>query len=965
MKWLVSRVRKGSAVFALAVVLSLTGSLEHRAVSQSIPVPAQADRVGVPYDWSHRHLIFSQPASAAAQRTIERDPRYWQQKNRARYAKTTRLPDPTRMPSPRALLAPGPTGIDWSESLGTSSLNFNNLVNYPAKYSFNMANPTPDCVNDYVVYTLPVANSNDFNLIAFNNLYVNDSGTGACSGTTPSVLFAYNASHNNGPLNSSPVLSEDGTQIAFVENTNQAVFNVLKWKSGNVNHSTFGMPYNAQPLPACGSSAPPCEYSIQYSTSGATLSAPYIDYATDTAYVTDDVGVVTAISPVFGGGQPTIRFSVSAPSSLIMTPPVYDSVSKNVFAADFHGNLYYVRTAAGSGGTCVSGVPPCLGSPTLDVADNKQVFESPLVDSSSGTVFVFSNGSPKAIYNGQYSSVVQTTTTLSTTRVATIGLNGNQQAFAGTFNNNYLTQPSTGGLYACGTDSGNHNIPTLYEITFSGTSMNTGPAAYGPLSLATGQTFCSPLTEVFNQSSGQDELYLSVAANCPSSTSGGCVEFFDITKGFPSAATAVAAESGGTNGIIVDNVSGNSSVTNLYFVTRNPQLCTEYTGGTGSQGNCAVQLNQSLFPPPGATCVAINAVLGAPITPVTMVGSGGAGGPYTFTATGLPAGLTISGGGAISGTPTVSGTFNYTVTVTDSAGNAGTVNCSVTVATASNLICPSVSSDDVGVPFYSPAITISGGTAPYTFSVANGTLPAGLALSTSTGAITGTPTAPGTFSIQATDSKGVVLAGTCSFTISLANFSKVSFLERYAANLNIGESYIDITNTGANGASLYGPGFVTTNPGNICVNVYAFDPSEDLISCCSCLVTPDQTVNLGVIRDLTVNTLTPANPTSVTVKLLSSLAGGDGTGTSCANTAALVTSATLASGMAAWGTTPHATPASGTYATTETAFTPATLSVGELASIGNRCAFILGNGSGFGVCNSCRAGALGATEFRQ
>ncbi len=362
-----------------------------------------------------------------------------------------------------------------------------------------------------------------------------------------------------------------------------------------------------------------------------------------------------------------------------------------------------MRTAAGSSGTCVSGVPPCLGSPTLDVADNKQIFESPLVDSSSGTVFVFSNSSPQATYNGQYSSVVQTTTTLSTTRVATTGPAGNQPAFAGTFNNAYLSQPSSGGLYACGTDSGNQNIPTLYAITFSGTSMNTGPAAHGPLSLATSHTFCSPLTEVFNQSSNKDELYLSVALNCPSLTNGGCVESFDITNGFPSATTALAAENGGTSGIVIDNVSnggtGNASETNLYFATQNTQLCTVYTGGTGSQGNCAVQLSQYVAPPVSATCIVINAVQGTPITPVTMVGSGGTGGPYTFTATGLPAGLTISSGGAISGTPTVSGTFNYTVTVTDSAGNKGTVNCSLTVASTSNLTCPAVGSGEVNVLF--------------------------------------------------------------------------------------------------------------------------------------------------------------------------------------------------------------------------------------------------------------------------
>jgi hypothetical protein len=69
--------------------------------------------------------------------------------------------------------------------------------------------------------------------------------------------------------------------------------------------------------------------------------------------------------------------------------------------------------------------------------------------------------------------------------------------------------------------------------------------------------------------------------------------------------------------------------------------------------------------------------------------------------------------------------------------------------------------------------------------------------------------------------------------------------------------------------------------------------------------------------------------------------------------------------MAAWGTTLHATPTAGSYATTETPFTPATLSPGEAASIGGRCASILGNGSGFGVCNSCRAGGLGGGKTNQ
>jgi len=186
------------------------------------------------------------------------------------------------------------------------------------------------------------------------------------------------------------------------------------------------------------------------------------------------------------------------------------------------------------------------------------------------------------------------------------------------------------------------------------------------------------------------------------------------------------------------------------------------------------------------------------------------------------------------------------------------------------------------------------------------------------------------------------------------------FQVRYFANLTVGESYIDFSNDGANGCPLLGPGFGGAS-GNICVNVYAFSPDEQEISCCSCLVTCNGLWNLGVNRDLTSNTLTGVIPSSVVVKLVATLAGTGGTGTSCTNSAATANTATLVSGMVAWGTTLHnAPPGVTTYHVTETAFTPATLSAAELASIAGRCASILGNGSTFGICKSCRMGGLGA-----
>jgi hypothetical protein len=186
------------------------------------------------------------------------------------------------------------------------------------------------------------------------------------------------------------------------------------------------------------------------------------------------------------------------------------------------------------------------------------------------------------------------------------------------------------------------------------------------------------------------------------------------------------------------------------------------------------------------------------------------------------------------------------------------------------------------------------------------------------------------------------------------------FQVSYAANPAAGESIINMINTGAQGAPLLGPGLGGA-AGNICVNVYAFDPAEELVSCCSCLLTPNQVMNLGVSANLTIKTQTGVVPTSVTIKLLSTLAGTLGAGTSCTNSAS-VGAPTFANGLVAYGTTPQQLTSTGVYNMVEHPFIPSSLSAGELASITGRCAAIIGNASGYGICTQCRPGALGATK---
>ena len=208
-----------------------------------------------------------------------------------------------------------------------------------------------------------------------------------------------------------------------------------------------------------------------------------------------------------------------------------------------------------------------------------------------------------------------------------------------------------------------------------------------------------------------------------------------------------------------------------------------------------------------------------------------------------------------------------------------------------------------------------------------------------------------------------------SFALSVVAFAQpnatvdTQYQIRYVANLNLGDSVINITNSGARGAGL-AAGTAAGTTGAICVNVYAFSPDEQMISCCSCPVTPNGLVSLSARRDLVNNTLTPAVPTSIVVKLVASTPVAN----SCTGSAA--SWGPLTPGMLAWGTTVHAGAVAGSASViTETAFLPATLSggtdssfvgIGEARRLQDLCTFINANGSGFGICSSCLLGGLGA-----
>lgn len=142
--------------------------------------------------------------------------------------------------------------------------------------------------------------------------------------------------------------------------------------------------------------------------------------------------------------------------------------------------------------------------------------------------------------------------------------------------------------------------------------------------------------------------------------------------------------------------------------------------------------------------------------------TGGVGTTTFSTASTLPNGLTLSGDGVLSGTPTQSGTFPIVVTATDANGCTGTgptYNLVINTCPVITVTNPATTTGTAGTAF-SQTFTSSGGAGTPTYSTGS-TLPTGLTLSPS-GVLSGTPTQPGTFPITVTATDANNCTGTGS-----------------------------------------------------------------------------------------------------------------------------------------------------------------------------------------------------------
>lgn len=199
----------------------------------------------------------------------------------------------------------------------------------------------------------------------------------------------------------------------------------------------------------------------------------------------------------------------------------------------------------------------------------------------------------------------------------------------------------------------------------------------------------------------------------------------------------------------------------------------------------------------------------------TLTATGGTA-PYTFSVdtASLPTGLALNGS-TLSGTPTSSGTFSFTVTVKDARQFTASRAYSVTVTATTIVINPAAIAGGTVGSAYSQTFTFAGGTAPYSGYAATG-LPSGLSITAITPdsmTVSGTPSTAGRFTIviSATDSTaGSPRTVMKTYTLTVAALTPVAISRRIS--VDAGKQVVVELTEGATGGPFTAAALVSASP---------------------------------------------------------------------------------------------------------------------------------------------------------
>ncbi|WP_198665920.1 MULTISPECIES: putative Ig domain-containing protein [unclassified Sphingomonas] len=499
-----------------------------------------------------------------------------------------------------------------------------------------------------------------------------------------------------------------------------------------------------------------------------------------------NAGLVSYTAPVGFRGNDSFTYTASnaggTSAPAVVTVPVSNpALSATLSGSGTRGVALGGVAIAGAGGlapyscatTLVSGALPAgttlasdctiIGTPT---ASGSFSFTVGLTDSSQ-PAFTQTSGTLTLVI-----AAPTLTLTPSTLPGATAGVAYSQALSAGGGVAPYSYAVTTGALpsgitLAGGTLSGTPTQAGIYNVTITATDSATAGSG-GPYTAARSYALTVAAPTIALTQATIPAGTAGVAYSQTLTASGGTPGYtYAVTSGALPAGVTLAT--GGT-------LSGTPTAAGTFNVTI---TATDSSTGSGApySGSRAYTLTIAA-PTIALTPTTIPAGTAGTAYSQTLTASGGTPAyTYAVTAGALPAGVTLSTSGTLSGTPIGSGTFNFTVTATDSttgtgAPYTGSRSYALTITAPTVTLTPAMISAGTAGVAYSETLTASGGTPTYTYAVTAGALPAGLTLSTG-GTLSGTPTAAGTFNvtITATDSStgsSAPYSGSRAYTLTIA-----------------------------------------------------------------------------------------------------------------------------------------------------------------------------------------------------
>ena len=425
-------------------------------------------------------------------------------------------------------------------------------------------------------------------------------------------------------------------------------------------------------------------------------------------------------------------------------------------------------------------------------------------------------------------------------------------------------------------------LPT--GLTLSGAGVISGTpsvaATFGPITVQASNGLGSVNTTVFNitiAATGTAPTMFT-AQSPPSGFTGGSYAYTFAANGAPAPSFGVNS---GTlpAGLTLTSANGLLSGVPTVAGVFGP-ITLAATNGFGSTTsapfNITVNQAPSTFtaqtPPNGAVGTAYSYALAANGYPAPS---------YSLVVGTLPAGLTLSGAGVISGTPSASGVFTGIVVKAQNAfGNVNTVSMSITISAAA--VAPTAftaqtpPNGNQTVP-YSYTFASNGSPSP-TYTVIAGTLPTGLTLNAATGVLSGTPTTAGAFgpiTVQAMNGAGSFNSIPFNITIqqappTIANFTPTGSVAGATITIN-GTNF-----TGVSGVSFGGvpaASFMFVSATQVTAVIAAGGATGNVS-----ITTPGGTATLGVYSFFAAPTITTFAPSATAQGSVVTITGTNFTG---------------------------------------------------------------------------------------